>query len=273
MASERGHRITAAQEFAPLTLTLPARPPHPGLLDDYEFIRFYGHLEAHMAHMAARRERASAAFQRFDTDRSGLIDRMEFHQAVVALGVVRANSDAAAAVQSSTLFAAADANGDGALSFEEFAAWYSDAEDKDKAEKERDGRAQKLFAELAAASGGMFIEKAQFWNALLRLGLFDGLTVEQAVDKVNEQYALADVDNSGVLDAAEFVRYYSLMESMQALKRHSSAQSPAGSTPGSPSAASFLTAHSPGRVPGRASSHGGAGAPFFPSSLFPSPGR
>ena len=199
---------------------------------------------------------------------------MEFHQAVVALGVVRANSDAAAMVQSSTLFSAADANGDGMLSFDEFGAWYADAEEKDKAEKERDGRAHKLFAELAASTGGTFIEKAQFWNALLRLGMFDGLTVDQAVDKVNEQYALADVDSSGVLDAAEFTRYYSLMESMQTQKRqHSSHQSPAGSTPGSPRNASFLTAHSPGRAPARMPSHGSSGAPLFPSSLFPTGSR
>jgi Ca2+-binding EF-hand superfamily protein len=199
-----------------------------------------------MARIQARRERALAAFRRFDTDGSGYIDRMEFHQALLALGVVRAQSEAVAVVQSSSLFVAADANGDGALSLEEFALWYTDAEDKAEAERERDGRAHKLFVELAAESGGQYIAKSQFWNALLRLGMFDGLTVEQAVDKVNEQYALADVDNSGVLDAPEFTRYYSLMEGVQTLKRQNSSHvSPGSSAPGSPGHGSFLTAHSP----------------------------
>jgi hypothetical protein len=48
------------------------------------------------------------------------------------------------------------------------------------------------FAELA--NGAAFIEKDKFWNLLLGLGLFQGLTVEQAVQKVNEQFPLADVD-------------------------------------------------------------------------------
>ena len=78
---------------------------------------------------------------------------------------------------------------------------------------------------------------------MLDMGMFHGLTVEQAAEKVNEQYPLADVDgryarvpglpprqeradcvgiHSGVLSKDEFIRYVRLMEMVKELKRRNS---------------------------------------------------
>ena len=74
----------------------------------------------------------------------------------------------------------------------------------DEAEKFRDERAVARFRELA--NGATHIAKDAFWHLQLGLGMFEGLTIEQAIDKVNEQFPLADVDGSGALDEHEFLR-------------------------------------------------------------------
>jgi regulator of protease activity HflC (stomatin/prohibitin superfamily) len=128
-----------------------------------------------------RRARAVAAFHHFDADASGSIDRHEFRAALCALGVVRALSADASAAKIDAEFARIDTDRSGSLCVDEFVRFYLEAEEKAAADAARDGAALAKFAELA--QGAAFIEKDKFWHALLGLGLFHGLTVEQAVDK------------------------------------------------------------------------------------------
>ena len=97
------------------------------------------------------------------------------------MGVVRALSADASAAAIDAHFARIDTDRSGSLCVDEFVRFYLDAEEKAAADAARDGAAMAKFAELA--QGAAFIEKDKFWHALLGLGLFHGLTVEQAVDK------------------------------------------------------------------------------------------
>ena len=113
------------------------------------------------------------------------------------------------------LFARLDTDRNGCLSLSEFAAFYVAAEHE--AQKAAVGSlAMTRFLELS--QGLPYVTKAQFWEASLKLGLFDGLSYELAAAKVNEEFPLADVDGSGVLDAHEFCRYFRLMQSLHVLR-------------------------------------------------------
>jgi Ca2+-binding EF-hand superfamily protein len=175
LGSEADMLHAAGQDFA------GANASGSGELTLDEFLPFYAHLEAHMRALAERRGRATAAFHHFDTDKNGTIDRHEFRAALCALGVVRALSADASTAHIDAHFARLDTDGSGALCAEEFVRFYLDAEEKAAADAARDGAALAKFAELA--QGAPYIEKDKFWHALLGLGLFHGLTVEQAVDK------------------------------------------------------------------------------------------
>lgn len=110
------------------------------------------------------------------------------------------------------VFARLDSDRNGTLSLAEFTAFYVQAE-VDLAREAQGGVAMERFREL---SGGQpFITKQQFWDASVALGLLNGLTQEQALAKVNEQFPLADVDGSGTLNATEFCRYYRLMDELR----------------------------------------------------------
>ncbi len=62
-------------------------------------------------------------FTRFDSDGNGLVDEAEFCQILRSLG------DEPTAEVLSLEFALIDANGDGRVEFEEFAAWWLDYND------------------------------------------------------------------------------------------------------------------------------------------------
>lgn len=155
----------------------------------------------------------------------------EFAAALAGLGLLRGLSPEAFAARADAEFTRIDADRSGALDFDEFRNFYVEEEAKYIAAAERDGRASAKFREIAA--GDAYIAKDKFWNVLQALGLFHDLTVAQAMDKVNEQFPLADIDGSGVLDEAEFVRYYSVMEGIQTSRRSSTLTSPThGGSPG-----------------------------------------
>jgi calcium-binding protein CML len=61
-----------------------------------------------------------ARFEAVDEDRNGKIDQREFTQLLDALGVGFSHE------QSLTAFTAIDVNGNGAIEFGEFAAWWTD---------------------------------------------------------------------------------------------------------------------------------------------------
>lgn len=170
---------------------------------------------------------------------------------------MRARGAEAAAAEIDAEFERLDVDRSGTLSLREFCAFYCAAEQKLEEEHEAEGAARARFAELA--QGQAYIDKGKFWDALMGLGLFQGLTVEQAVDKVNEQFPLADVDGrcdpfyysvradacadarargrslarrvprgrrarSGCLDEVEFCRYMRLMTKLQSVRRQASGQ-------------------------------------------------
>jgi hypothetical protein len=70
LATEAEKLEAAAKDFA------AADNNGDGVLELTEFLTFYRHLSAHMQRQQERRERAAAAFQHFDTDRNGTIDRV-----------------------------------------------------------------------------------------------------------------------------------------------------------------------------------------------------
>jgi Ca2+-binding EF-hand superfamily protein len=70
LATEDEKMQAAAKDFA------AADNNGDGVLELEEFLTFYGHLSAHMHRQQERHERAAAAFQHFDTDRNGTIDRV-----------------------------------------------------------------------------------------------------------------------------------------------------------------------------------------------------
>jgi calmodulin len=61
-----------------------------------------------------------ARFEAVDEDRNGKIDQREFIELLAALGVGFSRE------QSLTAFSAIDVNGNGAIEFGEFAAWWTD---------------------------------------------------------------------------------------------------------------------------------------------------
>jgi len=64
------------------------------------------------------------AFRLFDTDGSGTIDRRELSAMLSKLGLVKSSSDTSTVDR---MFAAADANGDGQIDFNEFVALFAAA--------------------------------------------------------------------------------------------------------------------------------------------------
>ncbi len=94
------------------------------------------------------------------------------------------------------VFARLDVDRSGALSLHEFIAFYTQAEALAASEAARDGPAMAQFN--ALANGQPFLDKSEFFAALGSMGLFVGLTPEQAYARLNEQFPLADVDHRRV---------------------------------------------------------------------------
>jgi Ca2+-binding EF-hand superfamily protein len=117
-----------------------------------------------------------------------------------------------------SIFYRLDADRDGTLSLAEFTAFYVQAEQEATKTAKQGGAALELFQRLSG--GQLFITKVQFWEASLELGLFEGLSHEQAVAKVNEEFPLADLDNSGTLNFDEFARYYRVMDGLRIKREH-----------------------------------------------------
>ncbi len=70
LATEAEKMEAAAKDFG------AADANGDGVLELSEFLTFYGHLSTHMARQQQRHERAAAAFQHFDTDCNGKINRV-----------------------------------------------------------------------------------------------------------------------------------------------------------------------------------------------------
>lgn len=140
--------------------------------------------------------------------------QLEFRQVLVGLGHVAAlYAPAGSPEHVDSIFYRLDTDHNGTLSLAEFTAFYVQAEHEATKTAKQGGAALEWFMKL---SGGQpFISKLQFWDASLALGLFEGLTHEQALAKVNEEFPLADVDNSGTLNFDEFSRYYRVMDGLR----------------------------------------------------------
>ena len=211
------------------------------LLDEYEFLRFFALFEEHILGVMERRRRAETAFQKFDTDHSGFIDLGEFWAAVNELGLVKHMAPSAAQASTQAEFAKL-CDQAARMSIDSFCNFYLNAEQAAQAEFAADGRARAHFQSLDVAGVG-YITKDQFWTVMQVKGLFEGLTMEQAIVKVNEEFPLADIDNSGMLSemvrlscralsccryqvahplshSQEFVRWWNIMEKAHTLRRH-----------------------------------------------------
>jgi hypothetical protein len=104
------------------------------------------------------------------------------------------------------VFARLDVDRSGSLSLPEFVAFYAQAEAQAATDATADAPAMAQFA--ALARGQPFLDKSAFFDALGAMGLFAGLSPAQSLQRLNEQFPLADVDNrrgrarAGVLRAA-----------------------------------------------------------------------
>ncbi len=225
-------------------------------LEIYEFMQFFAYLAPQVEQLRRAHAAAENAFRVYDSVGKGFLVRDEFAAAIVALGYVHARSAEGAAAECNRAFVNCDANCDGKLSREEFVAAIDGMAVRARAQRDVDGKAAKLFAELAG--GQRHITKESFWAGVARLGMLQGLSVPQAQAKVFETFALADQDRkcvlrvglrgaaraglarepragcpadacklrcvpraargSGTLDEEEFKRYYELMNAVHPLR-------------------------------------------------------
>jgi len=151
------------------------------LLDALEFLRFFTVFEDYLVSLTAQQRRAEAAFLQFDADRSGFIDLNEFWSAVNVLGLVKHMAPATAQALTQVEFTK-HCDAAGRISATSFSKFYLNAEEKALAEFAVETRARSSFRAMDVARVG-HISKAQFWSFLQEQGLFEGLTMEQAILK------------------------------------------------------------------------------------------
>jgi len=146
-----------------------------------------------------RTHMAMVAFEKFDTDHSGVLDVAEFHKAMRSLGLGYSYADA------ENLFNMMDEDGNGEMSMQEFLAHCREyignsaeaAVDEDPTDPE--SQARRAFKKYDRNRRG-YLEIVEFSKAIQELGLGSSLAdAEQLFD-------MADEDGSGRLDEAAFVR-------------------------------------------------------------------
>ena len=148
----------------------------------------------------ARRAVALAAFQKYDSDHSGAIDKPELIAAMFDLGhVVPINGTAEQ--QSAFLeraWAIADVDGNGEVDEDEFVEFYTATLVVFDAFQKYD------------TNGSGAIDKQELFGVMMDLGQVcpaNGTAKEQQ-DYLETSFALADVDGNGVVDIDEFIQFY-----------------------------------------------------------------
>jgi hypothetical protein len=118
----------------------------------------------------------------------------EFRAALADMGLTQCLlASVGSAMHVDAVFARLDVDRSGSLNLHEFIAFYTQAEALAASDAARDGPAMAQFN--ALANGQPFLDKSAFFAALGSMGLFVGLTPEQAYARLNEQFPLADVDS------------------------------------------------------------------------------
>ena len=158
--------------------------------------------------MAHVRSVAKLAFETYDKDNSGTIDKEELFLALLELGRV---APATAGTQSQmdyleANFRLADTNGDGEVDFDEFVSFYAST----LKAVEQEEVARKAFTKYDVDESNS-LEKHELFQALFELDLVPGMDLRQKREYLEEQFAAADSNGDGVVDFAEFVAFYVTM--------------------------------------------------------------
>ena len=145
------------------------------------------------------------AFDLYDKDGSGTIDKEELFLSLMELGQIApaAQGESSKIDYLEATFALADTNGDGAVDFDEFVSFYSSTL---HAVKQED-KARDAFSKYDV-NGDNALEKHELFQALLDLDLVPGFDLAQKRAYLEEQFSAADVNGDGVVDFAEFVAFY-----------------------------------------------------------------
>ena len=151
------------------------------------------------------REVARLAFEMYDKDNSGTIDKEELFLALMELGRVAPSNygDTAKIDYLEANFALADTNGDGEVDFDEFVEFYASTL---HAVKQEDV-ARDAFSRYDV-DGSNTLEKHELFQALLDLDMVPGFDLAQKRTYLEEQFAAADSNGDGVVDFSEFVAFY-----------------------------------------------------------------
>ena len=137
-------------------------------------------------------EELRTAFRVYDKDGNGDIDLDELRDVVTALHVGGRGADAL------EVMSAADTNGDGRISFEEFKQLVRPLYDASAS------ALRKIFA-MFDADGSGFIDVAELGVVLNKLGLGKDADTHEALERV---FAAADTDGNGKVDFAEFTSLF-----------------------------------------------------------------
>ena len=151
------------------------------------------------------KEVAKMAFELYDKDGSGTIDKDELFLSLMELGRIAptAASDTSKIDYLEATFQLADTNGDGSVDFDEFVSFYASTL---HAVKQED-KARDAFSKYDV-NGDNALEKHELFQALLDLDLVPGFDLAQKRAYLEEQFSAADVNGDGVVDFAEFVAFY-----------------------------------------------------------------
>ncbi|KOO53319.1 calmodulin [Chrysochromulina tobinii] len=147
---------------------------------------------------------ATAAFEAYDKDGSGTIDKLELFNVLRELGQVPSGGNPKEKEDFlEKNFALADTNGDGVVDFDEFAEFYALTMDAIEQEQVARDAFQKYDVD-----GSNSLEKHELFHALLDLDLLPGMALGEKREYLEEQFAAADTNGDGIVDFGEFVAFY-----------------------------------------------------------------
>ena len=151
-------------------------------------------------------EVARAAFDIYDVDKSGTIEKEELFQVLIEMGqVAPANGDNPEKLEFLEMsWQVADTNNDGVVDMQEFIEFYSMTIEA----VEQEDAARKAFSQYDA-DGSNALEKHELFQVLLELDMVPGMDLSEKREYLEETFSSADVNGDGIVDFAEFTAFYS----------------------------------------------------------------